>query len=271
MPSPFPGFDPYLESLRYWRDFHVSYLYALRAELMRVLPPQFAARIEERLMISHQTRSLYPDVAIVQVPPPATGQGVTVLERPLVRDEPVVITLLDEAVPQRFIEVFRVNAPGEIVSTIELLSPANKAPGREGQAPYLRKQEQILQSDVHLLEIDLLRAGMHTVAISRERLLEIRGGAEWDYLVSLHRADTGIFEGWARTVREALPVVSLPLSDGFADVIVDLRAIFDRVYDDANYPRFVDYSGKADPPLSAEDVAWADRLLQAAGFRPRAQ
>ena len=37
--------------------------------------------------------------------------------------------------------------------------------GEPGRGLYLRKQREILESDVNLIEIDLLRAGMHTAAV----------------------------------------------------------------------------------------------------------
>ena len=51
-----------------------------------------------------------------------------------------------------------------MVTTIEVLSPRNKTAGSEGRKLYRQKQREILSSDTHLLEIDLLRAGQHTVA-----------------------------------------------------------------------------------------------------------
>src|SRR3712207_6918114 len=41
----------------------------------------------------------------------------------------------------------------------ELLSPVNKRPGAEGADAYDRKRREILRSEAHLLEVDLLRGG----------------------------------------------------------------------------------------------------------------
>jgi Protein of unknown function (DUF4058) len=38
MPSPFPGMDPYLESPRYWQDFHGSFITYAREALQSQLP-----------------------------------------------------------------------------------------------------------------------------------------------------------------------------------------------------------------------------------------
>jgi hypothetical protein len=56
--------------------------------------------------------------------------------------------------PSRFL-----NPNRELVTVIELLSPANKRAGADGRREYLRKRDQILQSAVHLVEVNLLLKG----------------------------------------------------------------------------------------------------------------
>ena len=51
MPSPFPGMDPYIEVPDVWRDFHHTYVPALRAELVRHLPDRYVAKVEENIYI----------------------------------------------------------------------------------------------------------------------------------------------------------------------------------------------------------------------------
>ena len=46
----------------------------------------------------------------------------------------------------------------EVVTIVEVLSPANKRAGR-GRDAYLQKRERVLGSSTHLVEIDLLRTG----------------------------------------------------------------------------------------------------------------
>ena len=48
----------------------------------------------------------------------------------------------------------------EVVTVIEVLSPANKTVG-EGHRLYRRKQQEVLNSQAHLIEIDLLAEGLH--------------------------------------------------------------------------------------------------------------
>jgi Protein of unknown function (DUF4058) len=49
-------------------------------------------------------------------------------------------------------------------------------------------------------------------------------------------------------------------------VAFDLQAIFDQFYRNGGYDD-IDYHGEPDPPLSAEDAAWADGLLKEQGKR----
>src|SRR5437870_13636944 len=49
--------------------------------------------------------------------------------------------------------------PNQLVTVIEVLSPVNKRPSHEAYLAYQRKRRDILRSEVHLLEIDLLRGG----------------------------------------------------------------------------------------------------------------
>ena len=49
-------------------------------------------------------------------------------------------------------------ASGEVVTALELLSPANKRPGK-GRTQYENKRREVISSQTHLIEIDLLRGG----------------------------------------------------------------------------------------------------------------
>ncbi len=51
MKTPFPGLDPYLEDPAFWSDFHIEIIVALRSEIKRVLPPNYEARLDERIAL----------------------------------------------------------------------------------------------------------------------------------------------------------------------------------------------------------------------------
>ena len=147
--------------------------------------------------------------------------------------------------------------PGKLVSVIELLSPANKAPGK-GRRLYLRKQARLLRSKTHLLEIDLLRAGDHTIAVERSALPE----NGWDYVVCLHRgASSTKFECWPVLLTERLPRVNVPLAGEDSDVVVDLQTIVDRCCTTATGRR-IDYKAECPQPLSKKHAKWIDEVLR---------
>lgn len=266
MPSPFPGFDPYLENLSLWRGVHNLMIANITTDLNRILPPGFDANIEERVYLVQPDRDLYPDVLITggaadgHPREPARGTA-TLLE-----DPPLRLTVLAEETYEPYVEVRMVGAEERVVTIIEILCPTNKTHDGRGYESYFRKQQQILDSEVHLLEVDLLRDGLHTVAAPREALLRLR--TVWDYMVCLHRGgEKAEYEYWPISLRDRLPRVRVPLTEGYPDVILDLQACFERAYDSGPYHRRVDYRVEPMPPFTESDAAWADALLRAKGIR----
>jgi hypothetical protein len=265
--------DPYLESPVHWRGFHHLFITTMTQALNTGLPPGFAANIDERVYLVRPERALYPDITLVarhDAPPPAlVKQGSAAATAVFdTTDAPALLTIFPDEMREGFIEVRTVGGDEEqVVTVIEVLSPANKAPGSEGRDPYVRKQEQLLRSDVSLLEIDLLRSGAHTIAVPHNTLQAAFG--TWDYLVCLHRGgQRWDFEVWRNTVHARLPRVRVPLTNEHPDVLLDLQGAFDHAYDAGPYKRRVDYRKEPDPPLSDEDTAWADELLTKKGLRP---
>jgi len=268
MPSPFPGMDPYLEQPALWSGVHQRLITYVQEILNVVLPPSYAAEIGERLYVTTPGRSIYPDMSVRQtgsssrMREPGTA-GTSVLDA-VDADEAWVVAFEPVEVREGFLEIHHVEA-GRVVTAIEVLSHANKARANEGRRLYLTKQRELLESEISLLEIDLLRAGEHTVAPPREEL-ELRG--TWDYLVSLHRGGQGqVYEVWPVALRSRLPRVRVPLVAGEPDVILDLQSAFDRCYEGGRYPQRVAYQEPATPPLSEADAAWAEALLVEHGFR----
>nr|WP_184195436.1 DUF4058 family protein [Armatimonas rosea] len=236
MPSPFPGMDPYLERRSLWPDVHNAFLFCLRAEINRKLPQGFSARMEERLVVEEGIRHFEADVAIGHGGPPS--EGATLAEIPS-----KFMDWIEDGVPVRqlFIEIHSHNTPERrVLTVIELLSHSNKSAGR-GRDEYLAKQKTLLESEVHLLEIDLLRAGEYTLAASQSGL-RARFGA-FDYAASLHRGGYGQrFQAVAWTIQERLPTVLVPLDETHPDLEIDLQPVFERTYDECGFERMVDYT-----------------------------
>lgn len=264
MPSPFPGMDPYLEDPVIWPGVHQSLITFIRGALNRVLPEAYVADIGERVYIVEPRRSLYPDVAVFPRPvSPRGGGGTAVLDRSA---PPWVIEVAPAEVREVFVRILPAGDATHVVTVIEVLSPGNKAAGSPGRELYLRKQEEVLQSETHLVEIDLLRRGEHTVAAPPESL---RALGTWDYLVCRHLAGTGHhYEAWPILLRERLPWIRIPLGEDDPEIELDLQPLFDRAYDEGAYPRLVDYTRGPAVPLEPTDAAWAAALLHEEGLRP---
>lgn len=268
MPSPFPGMDPYLEDPLHWRGVHHGLIAGLKATLNAILPKRYLAEVDERVYLVQPDRSVYPDVTVLEQP--GVKEPVEIYEAPSktagASDNPWVVEVPREEIREAFIEIRPVGDEKRVIAVIELLSPANKSVGSEGRRLYLEKQRAVLGSPTHLIEIDLLRTGEHTVAVPQADLL--RKG-KWDYLVCLHRGNEHWrYEVWAVTVRQPLPRFCVPLAESDLDAVLDLRAVFNRCYDEGPYPRRIDYRREPPIPLSPEDAAWADKLLRENGLRP---
>ncbi|HLJ55835.1 MAG TPA: DUF4058 family protein [Chthonomonadaceae bacterium] len=267
MSSPFPGMDPYVEHPARWRGFHVIFVGELAGELNRMLPQPFFAVPEERVYVIPPGRNIYPDAIVLRRPSGARpGSGkVAVLDRPAA-DEPESVSILDESITEPYIEI-RTSEDGieRVVALVELISPSNKIAISTGGREYRDKQGEALCSRVHLVEIDLLRAGDHTVAVPRQ---SVESFGTWDYIVSLHRADRPRdFSFWRCPLRHPLPTISIPLSEGNPDACVDLQAVFVGTYDKGPFLRRIDYGVDPVPPLKPDDASWADALLREAGLR----
>ena len=257
MPSPFPGMDPYLEEPSQWPGVHQRLITYMADAMQPRIRPRYHVLIGERVYIAEPPQSFYPDVTLLQYPAqraPADS-GVAVAEP----DTPTAVgNYLDAAQRQPFIEIVHADT-GTVVTIIEVLSPSNKIGA--GREEYLRKQERILSSGTHLVEIDLLRVGEHTVACPKERL-----PVPYHYLVCINRAA----QGWAVyciPLQHRLPRIGIPLRKPDADLVLDLQEICNRCYDNGSYEDFIDYRRPPTPPLGFSDAEWADLWLKAKGQR----
>lgn len=256
MPSPFPGMDPYLEDPILWPGVQHHLVTYLASFLNRLLPTQYVAKVGERVYVEEPGRSIYPDIMVTERPSRPVRELESSSGGLAVIDAPTIISVPISERTEPFIEIRTVGREGRLVTVVEVLSHANKAPGSNSRSLYLRKQAEALQSQSHLIEIDLLRAGQHTLAPERDQMMHI---APWDYMVSLHRGcSEWRYEVWPILLRERLPCIAIPLTDNDPDVALDLQQVLDRCYDEGAYDRQVDYHQRPDPPLSPEDTAWVE-------------
>jgi hypothetical protein len=247
--------NPYLEQERSWGDFHESFMPAARDAIAAQVRPHFIAKINEHLFIhelpEEQRRLLgRADVGVTRspgAPPVQEGAATATVAAPAsVRLPAVDVERLS------FLEI-RDRDNWQLVTVVELLSPANKNAGPDREQ-YLVKRRQLLASAVHLVEIDLLRGG---VRMPMENL------PECDYCVLVSRVEKRRdADAWPLRLRDPLPVVPIPLRPPHADARLDLQGLLHRIYDAAGYEDYI-YRGPPQPRLSAEDAAWAQQFVPA--------
>lgn len=221
------GMDPRIEQ-KLWHDFHPSMIVAIRSALIPLLIPRYTAIVEERIYIEHHPNAphhIRPDITVRTEQPRARPPQTEV---PIALDEPHIRTLpMPETVREYFLSI-RTLPDQQVVGIIELVSPANKSAGTDGYREYQRKREQVLQSEVHLVEIDLLLSGA--------RLATVEPLPVGDYYVYVARGGCRpLVEVYGWRVGERMPVVPVPLLEGDADVTLDLQAVYEEVYRQGRY------------------------------------
>jgi hypothetical protein len=255
----FPGMDPYLENPQVFPGIHGPMAVYLRDQLTPRIRPRYVASVGERVYVEGlEPRPIGPDVWIRQS---SRKNGDLARAEVAVLDEPALIEVPDIEVRELYIEILDRESGMRVVTVIELVSPSNKYAG-PGRDKYVAKQQEVLQSDAHLVEIDLLRFGPHVLAVPEAR---VAGRFMYDYLVSVNRASArrNRFEVYPRTVRQPLPWIRVPLAGGDSDVQLDIRAALEQAYEAGSYRERINYDAPCQPPLDPEDQAWANELIRA--------
>jgi hypothetical protein len=238
--------NPYLEQDVLWQDFPINVLAAIKERLVPQVRPRYFVLLERYIYVHEQ-----PDEppkrrrADFLVARPEAGSrhggGAAVLE--VEAPAEVEHTGLDgERVT--FLEI-RDRAKGEVVTLIEMLSPANKY---DDHQQYLTRREQILRSAANLVEIDLLRGGRPMPDANRPV-------CDYSVLVSRSERRPGA-AFWPIRLREGLPVIPIPLRPPDGDARIDLQEVLHHVYDASGYEDFI-YASSPDPVLLPEDAEWA--------------
>jgi hypothetical protein len=271
MPSPFVGMNPYLEHPATWANVHHRLITAIADFLSPQVLPKYQVMIEERvyriqgkmqgqLEIGNSILVGVPDVAIAQRDTKssdrATNKATAVISPP---SQPLTVTLpMPELVRQSHLEI-RDIVTSEVVTVIEVLSPANKRSG-DGRTQYESKRQTILASLAHFVEIDLLR--------SWEPMPTLSGGilSQYRILVS-DREQRPQASLYAFNLNEAIPVFPIPLRSPDAELWVDLQELLHGVYDRAGYAYAIDYHLDPIPSLSEADTAWLNDFLTSKGLR----
>jgi len=250
--------DPYLEQK--WGEVHASLIVYTRNQLNQQLPDDLQAAIEQNASVQidgDYSHSITPDVHVYEdgfdaSEPNSDANSVAVAE-------PLVLPMTPQT--RRHVEIRDLD--GNVVTAIEILSPANKV-GIKGCGQYVKKQSNYLASGTNLVEIDLLRQGSYVLAAPDESIpLEHRT----PYNISVYReSEPEQAELYRVPLREQLPNIGIPLRPGERDVVLQLQPLIDDCYRDGRYHR-LNYSVEPEPRFSNEDSAWANEFLSTQGFR----
>ncbi len=253
MPAPFPGMDPYLEG-SHWMGVHTQLSAEIARQLTPRLVPRYVALTNERFVLETPedvgivTRGIYPDVGVVRRESvDSTGGPASATVAPLRLE-----TVMPEAIPHVTVEI-RDTAHRQLVTCIEVLSPTNKH--GDGHDEYLAKRQRILLSTAHLVEIDLLRAGMRVPM--RQPL------PSSPYFIFVGRAEQRpLIDVYPQPLEQPLATIGVPLLPGDADCPLDLQQAFTTIYDGLRYDLIVDYSQPPEVPLPLDAAAWAEARLR---------
>lgn len=262
MPSPFPGMNPYLEDSTFWSEFHNRLIVEMSNALIPSLRPKYYIGVETRTYTDESGEELLvgiPDALVL--PSTQINARSTPSEQEISGESEIAVkarpTRIQLPVPievrERYLEVREVGT-NMVITTIEVLSPKNKRKG-DGRTAYEHKRRRVLGSLSHLVEIDLLRANPPMPMIGT---LE-----QVDYRIVVSRSSLRpAADLYGFGVREAIPDFPLPLKPEDAELVVNLQAIVDRVYDFGSYDVRIDYRQPIPPPaLSKLDQQWVDEVL----------
>jgi hypothetical protein len=244
--------NPYLEQEEVWQDFHQSFLPLLRESLNAHVRPAYIVKLEEHLFIheldGEQRRLLgRADAAVIEARNPVeSGVTATIAPAPAYGRLPAAVDIERHG----YLEI-QDRRSRELVTVVELLSRSNKKPGPDREQ-YLAKRRELSISNVHLVEIDLLRGGPR---------LPLEDLPACDYCVLVSRVEERPRVGiWPIHLREPLQKIPIPLRRPDADVWIDLQSLLHRLYDAAGYADYI-YSGSPQPPLAPDDAAWAEQFV----------
>ncbi len=257
MRYPFPGMDPWLEDVRIWRGIHSRLINGLGDELANRLAPRYFVDVDTHTYISRFPEapilSRYPDISITETRGGLRTQAVAV---PAIPGYMELDLPLRETLEEAYIEI-RLVPGGEVVTVIELLSHTNKQAGSDRES-YLEKRNAYLEADLNFIEIDLLRSYIP--------MIEVEPVIQKGYRIFVRRK-ARLFKGYLSQfgVRQAIPLIPIPLQPGEEEPLIDLGAILRTLYERVHYDLVIDYSKPPVPALDKVDASWVQELLSRAG------
>jgi hypothetical protein len=258
--------DPWLEHPAVFPDIHDSLIIYTRDALNALLPSPYRANTATRVWVEVSQHRIGPDVKVLRSDGPARkrdGGGVAVAEP--VGVAPIIVHVPHDEMREPFVEI-RLEDGQRLATAIEVLSLTNKKSGEHGRDLYLKKQQELLNGQVNLVEIDLLRGGLHTTAVPQERLRANAG--TFDYHICVRRYDQWEdYAVYAWRLAERVPDIAIPLLPDDAPILLSLQPLLDRAYDNGRYGEILKYRHRPPQPLLTDaQREWAEHILSEKGM-----
>lgn len=264
MPSPFPGMDPYLEHPALWPDVHHELISVARELLLAQLRPRYFVQIDERLYLTNDNdparELIIPDIRIRKVRPGPSRGGTAVLAAPGLQ----LAYSFEFEIHESYLKLVD-RESNNVITVIEILSPANKIKNSVAKRDYDDKRTDVLSGGTHFVGIDLLRAGAPIVS---PELAQPR-----EYAAQVWRFPKGELKptrwAWPMRIQEPLKAIPIPVRPEDPDAVLDLQQMLDIAYERAGYELRVNYRRPPTPPLQDELVEWAKQICSNAATTDR--
>jgi len=264
MKSPFPGMDPFIEARGLWPDFHQRLMARIADSISQVLPSRYVARLGHRTYIDRindepdsDATHFEPDVSVLQRPgnggtasggAPRQAQGGAVI----MHSAPS-----GSEAKEVYLDIFDLDPDRRLITSIEVLSPANKRYRGTGWKQYARKRDVLLQGRANLVEIDLLRSG-------RRHAMEEPWPESPYYLLVARKWESPACEVWPAFSHVPLPDLVVPLERSDAEMRISLQACVDSVFETSRYWQDARYDEPITPPLSSEESGLLAKAMKQA-------
>jgi len=252
--------DPWLEDPGIFPDLHNTFIAELRAQMTARLPNHYYTSIENRIFFEDSDWAKEPDINIDKSnrrSPLRSEVTNAVMEY---KTKPIIIATKSDPRDEWRLEVRNTDGD-ELVTAVEILSPSNKRNKSRGREAYLAKQKEYLDNQTHLVEIDLLRAGLHSTSINLA-MLSSRTKKPFDYHVCVYRRPpNGRYEIYPFALKEPLPTINIPLLSSEPDAQISLQDVMERSYIQAGYDRRLDYTQQPQPKLNDARLKWAMSMI----------
>jgi hypothetical protein len=271
----YPGINPhlnsYLQHITGWKGFHNKHLEHIAEALEALLPQEYYIAGEESLQIGtydlpvelivpEVTEETIPDITIYR----AEGRQQPFDTASEASAPTLTLPVVDVIAEPEYINslmIYRVEAgslPGEPITRIELLSPANNPPGSHYK-DYRAKRFKTIGSGMRLVEIDYLHERRPVDPRIPSYINRHPDSRPYNIVISDPRPSLieGVAGVYGFGVMENLPRTAIPL-DKKDRVTLDFSAIYNRTLESSRLFRriLVDYEKD---PVNFEAYHEADR------------